>query len=70
MRTLQQEYGETTPPKDVVEDLQSATWDPYEVPEHTPLLWYIGLRPCRLFHLELGRYPGVNDAWESDIDLI
>lgn len=80
LRTLHEEYcgtSSTTSP-DLVEEWQSATWDPYEIPEHTPLLWYIGLRACRLFHLEYGRYPGVldndtdddSDDWELDIDLL
>lgn len=65
LRTLEQEY--TTPlPDAVTEELQSATWDPHEQPEHTPLLWYIGLRACHLFYLQKGRYPGV--VVESDDD--
>jgi amyloid beta precursor protein binding protein 1 len=73
IRTLEEEYNDSALPEDVFEDLQSTTWDPYEIPEQTPLLWYIGLRACHLFHIEKQRYPGnttTDDDWEQDIDLL
>lgn len=73
MRSLADEYNDSAIPEEIVEDLQSATWDPYEVPEQTPLLWYVGLRACHLFHLERQRYPGMvidSDNWEQDIELL
>eukprot|EP00545_Synedropsis_sp_CCMP1620_P000611 CAMPEP_0119007142 /NCGR_PEP_ID=MMETSP1176-20130426/2799_1 /TAXON_ID=265551 /ORGANISM="Synedropsis recta cf, Strain CCMP1620" /LENGTH=532 /DNA_ID=CAMNT_0006959217 /DNA_START=33 /DNA_END=1627 /DNA_ORIENTATION=+ len=79
MRSLQDEY-DATMPQEIVEDLQCATGDPYEIPEQTPLLWYLGLRACYLFHLDRQRYPGMvlvdssdsSDAadWEQDVDLL
>jgi amyloid beta precursor protein binding protein 1 len=41
-----------------LEELVAATYDPYEVPEHTPLLWYIALRACDHFYAKHGYYPG------------
>lgn len=39
-------------------DLMMATMDPYEVPEHTPLLWQVALRAADVFCERMGRYPG------------
>lgn len=39
-------------------DLMMATMDPYEVPEHTPLLWHCALRAADIFCERNGRYPG------------
>jgi len=39
-------------------DLMMATMDPYEVPEHTPLLWQVALRAADVFCDQNGRYPG------------
>lgn len=68
LRSCHDEYQVVPPPQDLVEDWHSL--DPYEVPEQTPLLWYVGLRACRLFHIQVGRYPGVTSDWESDVDLV
>ena len=68
LRSCHDEYQVIPPPQDLVEEWHSI--DPYEIPEHTPLLWYVGLRACRLFHIQVGRYPGVTSDWESDVDLV
>lgn len=44
--------------EEILEELVAATYDPYEVPEHTPLLWYIALRACDHFYAKHGYYPG------------
>lgn len=49
------------------EDWMMATMDPYEVPEHTPFLWYLGFRACQIFYGAHGRYPGVTDAYQDDV---
>ena len=56
------------PPQDLVDEWQCI--EPFEVPELTPFLWYIGLRACRLFHQQQGCYPGVTSDWESDVPLL
>uniref|UniRef100_A0A7S2E762 NEDD8-activating enzyme E1 regulatory subunit n=1 Tax=Trieres chinensis TaxID=1514140 RepID=A0A7S2E762_TRICV len=43
---------------EIRDDLMMATMDPYEVPEHTPLLWHVALRACDVFRRNHGRYPG------------
>jgi len=70
VRSLEQEY-ECPPTAKIVEDLQSITWDPYEVTEHTPLLWYCGLRACHHFYSKVGRYPGTCEkSWGKDVELL
>mmetsp|Transcript_27408 Transcript_27408/g.40468 ORF Transcript_27408/g.40468 Transcript_27408/m.40468 type:complete len:525 (-) Transcript_27408:121-1695(-) len=70
VRSLAQEF-EHSPPADILEGLQSATWDPYEIADHTPLLWYCGLRACHHFYREKGRYPGTcGDNWQQDVALL
>lgn len=39
-------------------ELMMATMDPYEVPEHTPLLWQVALRAADVFCERNSRYPG------------
>lgn len=54
---------------EILGEVASLTFDPYEVPEHTPLLWYIALRACDAFYDEHGYYPGRDSralALESD----
>jgi len=63
------EYSSEEEKRDLLEDLASVAYDPYEVPEHTPLLWYIALRACDMFYDDQGHYPGADDrelALESD----
>lgn len=63
-------FEEETTPKlteELQEDWMMATMDPYEVPEHTPFLWYLGFRGCQLFYDTHGRYPGVMDAYQEDV---
>lgn len=35
--------------------------DPYEVPEQTPMVWYLALRAADAFKTRNGRYPGEED---------
>jgi amyloid beta precursor protein binding protein 1 len=65
-RTLEQAYQRPCPTH-IVEDLQAATCDAYEVPIQTPLLWYCGIRACHFFFDKEGRYPGVAENWQDDI---
>jgi len=44
--------------EEILEELVAVTYDPYEVPEHTPLLWYIALRACDHFYDKHGYFPG------------
>jgi NEDD8-activating enzyme E1 regulatory subunit len=65
-RTLEDELA-TKLTEDLQEDWMMTTMDPYEVPELTPFLWYLGFRGCQEFYLAQGRYPGVTDAFEEDV---
>lgn len=65
-RAIFEEYNHS-PTDELVDDWKMATFDPYDVPEHTPLLWYMGVHACHLFYENHGRYPGVQEAWEDDI---
>ena len=44
--------------EEIRSDLMMATMDPYEVSEHTPLLWHCALRAADIFCERNGRYPG------------
>lgn len=55
--------------EEIVEDIISLAYESYEVPSHTPLLWYISLRACDSFYEKHGYYPGKDEralAQESD----
>lgn len=56
--------------EDARDDLQSATFDPYETdPIQTPLLWWIALRACDAFYDRHQHYPGKHEqelALEAD----
>lgn len=65
-RTLEEEYTPTLT-EELQEDWMMTTMDPYEVPEMTPFLWYLGFRGCQEFHRAHGRYPGVTDAYQEDV---
>ena len=52
------EYNGDEEKNDLLDDFAALTYDPYEVPEHTPLLWHIALRACDAFYDEHGYYPG------------
>lgn len=80
-RTVAEEYQSTTTTTNddsLLEDWIMATMDPYEIPEHTPFLWYLAFRACQEFYIRHGRYPGtlfpnemnMNDDWENDIPLL
>jgi amyloid beta precursor protein binding protein 1 len=49
---------ETNHDNERMEDLQMVMMDPYEQPEHTPLLWHIALRACDMYRDVHGEYPG------------
>jgi amyloid beta precursor protein binding protein 1 len=61
-RSLKDEYNYTdetkTNDEELVDDWKMALMDPYEVPVHTPFLWYLGFRACQDFCHNEGRYPG------------
>jgi NEDD8-activating enzyme E1 regulatory subunit len=66
-RTIWDEYT-TTPTDELLDDWGMATMDPYDVPEQTPFLWYIGVRACHVFFETHGRYPGIqDDSWQDDV---
>ena len=44
--------------EELVDDWKMALMDPYDVPVHTPLLWYLGVRATQIFCHRKGRYPG------------
>jgi amyloid beta precursor protein binding protein 1 len=59
--------------EEILGELASLTFDPYEVPEHTPLLWHIALRACDAFYDENGHYPGQDSrelALERDAEAV
>ena len=61
-RSLHEEYNADADAAavddEMVDDWKMALMDPYEVPVHTPFLWYLGLRACQVFCHRTGRYPG------------
>ena len=57
-RSLKQEYQSENTNEELVDDWKMSLMDPYEVPVHTPVLWYLGFRACQVFCLNEGRYPG------------
>ena len=64
-RSLVEEF-QYPPPEQVLEDLKMSLMDVCETPEHTPLIWYLGLRACQVFFQKHKRYPGSTDRWEED----
>jgi amyloid beta precursor protein binding protein 1 len=73
-RTLEEEYNPVVTEEDeeVVEEWNMVLMDPYQVPEHTPFLWYIGIRACHVFYDKYGRYPGTIEtvtagAYQEDV---
>eukprot|EP00934_Nitzschia_sp_Nitz4_P007493 Nitzschia sp. Nitz4//scaffold59_size112058//92722//95440//NITZ4_004125-RA/size112058-snap-gene-0.53-mRNA-1//1//CDS//3329555171//7483//frame0 len=73
-RSLVDEFHSKGVTEDMVDDWKMALMDPYEVPEHTPLLWYLGLRACQVFCQLYGRYPGCmprpEDDFATDVPLL
>eukprot|EP00531_Pseudo-nitzschia_arenysensis_P017843 CAMPEP_0116137140 /NCGR_PEP_ID=MMETSP0329-20121206/12098_1 /TAXON_ID=697910 /ORGANISM="Pseudo-nitzschia arenysensis, Strain B593" /LENGTH=598 /DNA_ID=CAMNT_0003632053 /DNA_START=76 /DNA_END=1872 /DNA_ORIENTATION=+ len=68
-RSLKEEYqnANETADEELVDDWKMALMDPYEVPVHTPFLWYLGLRACQVFCQQKGRYPGcIETCGEGD----
>ena len=66
-RSLKEEYnGNESFDEELVDDWKMALMDPYEVPVHTPILWYMGLRACQVFCQQNGRYPGCIEACGED----
>lgn len=68
-RSLMEEFQQA-PTQELLDDWKMELMDPYEVPEHTPLLWYLGVRACQVFFQQHGRYPGTVEPWESDVELL
>ncbi|GKY97144.1 hypothetical protein MPSEU_000672800 [Mayamaea pseudoterrestris] len=55
------EYVSTSIPNSILQGLLEAATDAAEDderPDQCPLLWYLGVQACRLFHDQVGRYPG------------
>lgn len=68
--SLAQEW-KITPDFETIDELKMALMDPYEIPEQTPMLWYLGVRACQVFSSKYQRYPGtLENDWESDIPLL
>ena len=70
-RSYEQEYTfDFGDEKDeILGKVAEATYDAYEVPDQTPLLWFIALRACDAFYDQHGHYPGQDGrelALESD----
>jgi amyloid beta precursor protein binding protein 1 len=66
-RTIWDEYN-TTPTDELLDEWGMVTMDPYDVPEQTPFLWYMGVRACHVFFETHGRYPGIqDDTWQDDV---
>ncbi|CAN0198433.1 unnamed protein product, partial [Ectocarpus sp. 12 AP-2014] len=57
-RSVEEEYGNNTCNKD---EISCELGDPYEVPEQTPIVWYLALRAADAFKTKNGRYPGEED---------
>jgi amyloid beta precursor protein binding protein 1 len=68
-RSLMEEFQQA-PTEELLDDWRMEFMDPYEVPEHTPLLWYLGVRACQVFFQQHGRYPGTVEPWEPDVELL
>ena len=59
--------------EEIVEGLTIETFDPYDSPAQTPLLWYIALRAADAFYDEYDHYPGKDSralALESDAKIV
>ena len=59
--------------EEVKGELMVAMMDPYEIPTHTPLLWFLMMRACEFFEEENGVYPGSDSrdlAMASDVDAV
>lgn len=68
-RSLVEEFHEK-PTDELLDEWKMSLMDPYDVPSHTPLLWYLGIRACQVFFKNHQRYPGMINDWESDIPLL
>jgi amyloid beta precursor protein binding protein 1 len=51
-------YASDEEREEVLGSILTATFDPYEDKNQTPLIWYILLRACDLFYNQFGQYPG------------
>lgn len=59
--------------EEVKTELMMNIMEPYEVPSHTPFLWFLVLRACEMFEEQNGLYPGSDGrdlAMASDIDSV
>lgn len=55
---------------DLIDNLRMSLMEAEEAPEQCPLIWYLGLEGCHLFHRNNGRYPGTNEDYASDVPLL
>eukprot|EP00536_Pseudo-nitzschia_multiseries_P014403 jgi/Psemu1/214567/e_gw1.697.15.1 len=80
-RSLLEEYRNDTPSasdgsgvdvQELMDDWKMALIDHYEVPVHTPFLWYLGVRAAQTFCHRTGRYPGCHQqrVLEEDAALL
>mmetsp|Transcript_5477 Transcript_5477/g.6027 ORF Transcript_5477/g.6027 Transcript_5477/m.6027 type:complete len:594 (-) Transcript_5477:157-1938(-) len=66
-------YASNEQKEEIQGDLMADTYDPYEVPVQTPMLWFIALRAADAFCDEYGHYPGKDSrklALESDAKIV
>jgi len=55
----------------IKDGLIMSTFEPFEIPAHTPLLWFVALRASEIFEEQHGVYPGKDGrelSMSSDID--
>jgi len=55
----------------IKDGLMMSTFEPFEIPAHTPLLWFVALRASEIFEEQHGEYPGKDGrelSMSSDID--
>ena len=46
------------PSPESIEAVQEASWDPYEQFEHSPFIWWLGMRAAEQYHTAHGEWPG------------
>jgi amyloid beta precursor protein binding protein 1 len=52
-------YHESLAPSEAsTESVQEATWDPYETYEHSPFIWFLGMRAAEKYNMDVGEWPG------------
>ncbi|GMH51641.1 hypothetical protein TrST_g11006 [Triparma strigata] len=63
------------PSDDDKEALMEQVWDPYEVFEHSPFLWWVGLKACEMHHIENNHWPGKDyekdaESKKAEVDML